>query len=549
MTTRNQHPDDAHDGYEMSAAEEMVAGWERNAQHSDDLKHKGDNWNSPGWKKAAHEYHANREGESAREFNGNSKDAGSGGEHAVAFFDPWQRFIVPAFPLEILPTVIRHFVATQSDVIGCDKSALAMAVLAAISGALDHRFALKLMRHGNWWANPHLWVLLIGDPSIKKTPIINAATDGMDHLQAAAWRKYQNDKKEYVDAGGDPDKFQDREPHRYTAYDVTTEKLGIILADQDRGILIKRDELVGWIGQMEKYASGRGATADRAFWLKSYDGGPFTVDRVSRADIRIKNLSVSIIGGIQPARLAELQGLTSDGLLQRFLPVMVNGSSFPIDLAVTLEAERYSALLQQLVGLEPQKLWLADDAIAPMEELRRHLHDLEQTSSGVADGFQSFVGKLAGVAGSFALILTMVDNPECASGTVVQKSVIEDVATLMRQFTLPHAFEFYRKASTSDRLQRLASWILTSGKTRILPSDLTVNVSDFRGLGTWELNQRISPLVAGGWLIPNEPGPVPKSWTVNPRVHEFFRDRTAAEERRKASVAELMNSPRARGAS
>ena len=87
-----------------------------------------------------------------------------------------------------------------------------MAVLAALSGALDHRFALKIMRHGDWWANPHLWVLLVGDPSIKKTPIINAATDGMDHLQATAWSKYQNDKKEYVDAGGDPDKFQSREP-------------------------------------------------------------------------------------------------------------------------------------------------------------------------------------------------------------------------------------------------------------------------------------------------------------------------------------------------
>ena len=64
-------------------------------------------------------------------------------------------------------------------------------------------------------------------------------------------------------------------------------------------------------------------------------------------------------------------------------------------------------LLQQLVGLEPQKLWLADDAVAPMEELRRYLHELEQASAGIAEGFQSFIGKLAGVAGSLALLLTM----------------------------------------------------------------------------------------------------------------------------------------------
>ena len=32
--------------------------------------------------------------------------------------------------------------------IGCDPSALAMAVLTAFSGALDHRFAVKMMRNG-----------------------------------------------------------------------------------------------------------------------------------------------------------------------------------------------------------------------------------------------------------------------------------------------------------------------------------------------------------------------------------------------------------------
>ena len=126
----------------------------------------------------------------------------------------------------------------------------------------------------------------------------------------------------------------------------------------------------------------------------------------------------------------------------------------------------------------------------------------------------------------------------------MQKAVIEDATTLIKQFILPHASEFYRKASTSDRLQRLASWILTSGKTRYSALGSYGECERLSRAGDLGLNQRISPLVAGGWLIPNEPGPVPKSWTVNPRVHDHFRDRTADEERRKASLAELMNSPR-----
>jgi len=87
------------------------------------------------------------------------------GDHAEPnIFDPWDKCIVPPFPFDILPPGVRRFVETQSVVIGCDPSALAMAALVNFSAALDHRFALKLMRNGDWWASPRLWVLLVGDP-------------------------------------------------------------------------------------------------------------------------------------------------------------------------------------------------------------------------------------------------------------------------------------------------------------------------------------------------------------------------------------------------
>jgi hypothetical protein len=456
-------------------------------------------------------------------------------------FDPWARYIVPAFPIETLPPIVRHFVTVQSELIGCDRSALAMAALGAISGAIDHRSALKMLRNGNWWVSPRLWVLLVGDPSVKKTPIIDAATAELDELQSGAFRKYANDKAEYVAAGGDAEQYKAPRP-RLTVYDATVEKLGMILANQDRGMLVKRDEIAGWVGAMEKYNSGRGAMTDRAFWLKAFDGGPYSVDRVSRPDLQIKNLSASIIGGIQPTRLAEIHGLTSDGLLQRFLPVLVSASAFPRDVSSTIYADRYAGLLRSLVELPVQKLFLADDAVTPMEELRRHLFDLEHNAGGIADAFQAFVGKLAGMAGSLALIMTLTGEEPADR---VPAAVVDDVAKLVKDFILPHAFEFY-SASTggAERLRTLASWILTSGKTRILQSDLTTKVWDFRGKTVWEVNQGVSPLIAGGWLTPEQQGPVAKAWIVNPQVHAQFANRAADEERRKTIIAKAMNSPR-----
>ena len=121
------------------------------------------------------------------------------------------------------------------------------------------------------------------------------------------------------------------------------------------------------------------------------------------------------------------------------------------------------------------------------------------------------------------------------------------VQRIVRDFILPHALEFYRTAETltdGDRIQKVASYILTSGASRLLVSDLTRNVAPFRGLGMKEVNDRLSPLVAGGWLTPNDPGPITRSWTVNPAVFSQLKKRAEEEDRRKQALADLLNGPR-----
>ena len=77
--------------------------------------------------------------------------------------------------------------------------------------------------------------------------------------------------------------------------------------------------------------------------------------------------------------------------------------------------------------------------------------------------------------------------------------------------------------------------------------DLTRNVTGMRGLGTRTIHARVSPLVAGGWLFPEQPGPENTKWLVTPAVARQFEARKREEERRKAELARLMNSPRKSG--
>lgn len=108
---------------------------------------------------------------------------------------------------------------------------------------------------------------------------------------------------------------------RYLTQDATTEKLGELLRDNPRGLLLSRDELAGWLSTLER----PGREGEREFYLEAWDGsGEYTFDRIGRGTVHIPALTLSVLGGIQPGKLARYLdealdgGGGADGLLQRF---------------------------------------------------------------------------------------------------------------------------------------------------------------------------------------------------------------------------------------
>jgi Protein of unknown function (DUF3987) len=468
-------------------------------------------------------------------------------QNDAGFFDPWAQFVVPDFPVQILPPIVRDFVEAQSRVIGVDRSSMAMSALGAISGAIPRSIKLKMLRHGDWFVSACIWVLLYGDSSKKKTAAFNAAVKALEDCQKETQEAYRF-ACAAAEKGEEPDP-----PPRWVASDTSIEKLAEILTRSDRGLLFKKDEIAGWIGQMEKYGgSSRGASADRAFWVEARDGGSYPVDRINRGEIFVNNLSVTMMGGIRPKRLAELKGLTSDGLLQRFLPNVMGATKLPQD--VPCDNAPFHNLLRRLIEHDPRTIFIvSDDALCIMEKLRVYLFDLEQNAGGLAEGFQSFVGKLGGVAGNLALILHIAGEhernafEEYGDSGVIEKVTAENVDSLIRDCILPHALEFYsgvEGATNGDRLAQLASWILTNAKERFVASDLTSDVASYRGLSLFEINERVSPLVAANWIKPKEKGRHCRAWDVNPDVFKQFAARSKQEEAAKQKIARLMHSAR-----
>jgi hypothetical protein len=92
-----------------------------------------------------------------------------------------------------------------------------------------------------------------------------------------------------------------------------------LLNQNPRGLLLVRDELPGFLAKMESEEF----QSERAFYLEAFNGdGQFTYDRIGRGTVHIENCTLSIIGGVQPSRIAPLvrgamSGSSDDGLVQR----------------------------------------------------------------------------------------------------------------------------------------------------------------------------------------------------------------------------------------
>src|SRR5262249_16019972 len=110
-------------------------------------------------------------------------------------------------------------------------------------------------------------------------------------------------------------------PPRLIANDATVPALCEVLRANPNGVLVFRDELAGLIAELDR----EGMEGSRGFYLTGWSGKEgHTQDRILRGtNLRVPFVCLSVLGGIQPARVAPLLRDSiatggGDGFLARF---------------------------------------------------------------------------------------------------------------------------------------------------------------------------------------------------------------------------------------
>ena len=124
---------------------------------------------------------------------------------STSFPDLWAEFVGPAFPLEVLPLPLAKFVDAEHHAMGADASALAMAALTAVAGAIHAETRVRM--GDSWYERPILWTALVGSPSSMKSPVIDKAIAPLrkiDHDGDTIWRQNYARWKQSKSAGTNP---------------------------------------------------------------------------------------------------------------------------------------------------------------------------------------------------------------------------------------------------------------------------------------------------------------------------------------------------------
>jgi hypothetical protein len=308
---------------------------------------------------------------------------------------------------------------------------------------------------------------------------------------------------------------------------------------------------------MDRYSQGsRGASADAPFWLKAYEAGRHDVDRSDPSkSFAVAALSVSILGGIQPAVLAKIgDGLTGDGMLARFLFAVVNGRHECLDLPPEPEgASHYAEVMRFLSELESVTLTASPEAAEiniaaerwALTEMRKH--DPDAAIQGVLGKAHGQVARLTGVLhlieqATGAVLMGIEPNDfDMGIETVVSGETAASAWRLFQTYLWPNGKLMYAliEGETAARadVRALACWILDSAAAGqgVRLGDLR-QMKRFRGRTNddrfWAA---ASALEAANWMTRVElkkgfAGRPAIEWTVNPKVFDgrFARHQTQA---------------------
>ncbi|HDV6747773.1 YfjI family protein [Legionella pneumophila serogroup 1] len=446
---------------------------------------------------------------------------------------------VLALQAEMLPEAIRDYIYDVANRQQSLPDFVAVAAIVGLSGVLGRKALICPKQLDDWAVTPNQWGVIIGRPSAMKSPSMKEALKPLTQFDIDASKQFKEDikayeeecqlielekqtakikaktalKKENREAAREALKLSEGSPRpsrkRLVVNDATVEKLGELLKENPNGLILVRDELSGWLAKLNKEENH----TDRAFYLECFDGNVnYSYDRIGRGTIDIQNCTLSIIGGIQPSKIATvvrdaIKGVADDGLIQRFQfaiwPDDVGCWKWVDSTPNQKAKEKYYASFQMLHDLnfdtednEPRLFRFTNESQQLFITWMKKIQDAARCPE-IHPALESHMLKMPQTIAGLALLFEIIDGGRDAVGTNATSKALK-----WADYLLSHAKRLY---SIAINHSLDGAKIILDRKSKLDDplTGRTIQRKGWSGLNSIEeVNDALTWLVDYGYIIP-----------------------------------------------
>lgn len=205
------------------------------------------------------------------------------------------------FPINIFPESIQSYIIECEKTLDNSPDYMGCSLLWLSSVIIGNSIHVEVK--SGWVETCALWIAVVGKPGIGKTPSIKNIIFPLQKANNKEIKEFIKKSEKYdayeslsKDEKKAHEKINKPTKTQFIANDITLEALVDLHQESKNSVAVFKDELAGWLKDMNKYRTG----SDLEFWLSTWSGQSVNLNRISRKGSFVENPLIPVLGGIQP---------------------------------------------------------------------------------------------------------------------------------------------------------------------------------------------------------------------------------------------------------
>jgi hypothetical protein len=226
------------------------------------------------------------------------------------------------FPIDVLTEDVKKYLLLCNKALNSNIDYMGCSFLWLLSLIIGN--SIKVRVKGGWIESGVVWISLVGEAGIGKTPSISRIIYPLERINNKEIKKYIKQSKQYeaymcLDKKEKQNNEEVKKPSKtqIIVSDFTIEAITDLHEESKNAVGVFCDELAGWYKDMNKYRAG----SDLEFWLSSWSNKGIAMNRKTAKSSFVESPILPVLGGIQPKILVQFftEENKDNGFIDRML--------------------------------------------------------------------------------------------------------------------------------------------------------------------------------------------------------------------------------------